>query len=169
MPDGPDLRVAIGATRECAGGCTASGITCRRFLPRPPCPAHRADVGQLRQPANDIANRVDAWLGRFHPLVGHDEAALERDVDRRLEAACRSRARGAADGDQNLLGRLFGLGLAGGRRANDTTVRRPPPSSGSSRPWPRQHARRCRASCRAAAAPSRRLRPLHSRCAAGLR
>ena len=69
---------------------------------------HRADVRQLRQSGDDVADGVDAGLGGLHPLVGEDEAAVGLDLH--LVEACVGGARGAADGDQDLL-RLLCCGL----------------------------------------------------------
>ena len=62
---------------------------------------HAADVRELRQAGDDIADGVDARLGGLHPLVGHDEAAVGLDVG--LVQPDVVGARRAADGDQHLL------------------------------------------------------------------
>ena len=76
---------------------------------------HGADVRELRQAGDDVADGVDAGLGGLHPLVDHDEAAVELDIG--LVEADVVGARRAADGDQNLFGFLdlllaVGVGVA---------------------------------------------------------
>ena len=67
--------------------------------------AHGADVGQLRQSRDDVADGVDAGLGGLLHFVDLDEAAIEFDLG--LVEADVGGARGAADGDEDLLGFLF--------------------------------------------------------------
>ena len=65
------------------------------------------DVGKLRQSGHDVADGVDAGLGGFLRLADLNEASVE--LDARLVDADVGSARGAAHGDQNLLGLLFDL------------------------------------------------------------
>src|SRR5580704_1182065 len=79
---------------------------------------HRAGVRQLWIASHDIADGVDAGLGRAHVAVNFDKAALNFDL--RLLDAHVLRARRSADGDQYLFRFdfvLFAVGGEGNRNA----------------------------------------------------
>src|ERR1017187_9838022 len=102
-----DLRLGIGAARN-ARAVDCPGVLAGHARGDDQA-GHRARVRQQRHSGDDIADGVDARLGRLHPLVSRDEAAVRLDIGL-VQPDVRG-ARQAADGDQHLF-RLLGLRLA---------------------------------------------------------
>jgi hypothetical protein len=66
--------------------------------------AHRSNVRKLRQPGNDVADGVDARLGRLHPLVHRHKGAVQLNVH--LIETRIVRPRSATHSDEDLFGLL---------------------------------------------------------------
>src|ERR1700733_227805 len=69
-----NLRLAIGATWNVR---TVDGLGVLACNSRSNHESrHAADVRQLGQAGDDVTDRVNAWLGRLHPFIRDDEAAI---------------------------------------------------------------------------------------------
>ena len=90
-----DLGVAVGAAGDAVlphwTRVLAGELACDDYA------AHCADVRQLRESGDDVADGIHALLGGLHPLVHRDEAPVELDVG--LVEADIVGARSAADCD----------------------------------------------------------------------
>ena len=109
-----DLRIGVGAGGDAVAPDGAEGAA--GDVGDGDDAAHGADVGELRQAGDDVADGVDAGLGGLLGFVDLDEAAIELDF--RLLDADAFGARCAADGDEDFLS-FFLDGLAGGGGPGD--------------------------------------------------